>query len=117
MANDSYSQQSLGADPNFHRRVRAALSSVAWQVLNEADAVPNHDAREKYARSVISNLDTMARQIAQWLVHRPNLMAFETSYSFPGAAVVTAAGDADIESQLMTDWNELSGTTPGPIVP
>src|SRR5262245_16521585 len=108
-ANDSYTQQALGADENFHWRVQAALGRVAWTVLNEASNVPGHAQRASYAHTVINALELNARQIAPWLVERPNLMAFETSYSFPARAVVTAAGDADIESQLTTDWDALSG--------
>ena len=108
-ANDSYSQQALGADPNFHGRVQAALGRVAFTVLNEDEATPGHTQRASYARQVINNLEMSARSVSPWLVERPNLIAFETSYNFGARAVVTAAGDADIEAQLSSDWNVLSG--------
>jgi len=114
MANDAYSQQALGADTNFQLRVRNALSSVAWEVLNEPETTNGHAQRAAYARSVINNVQFNAVAIAPWLVTRPNLMAFETSFSFSANAVTTAAGDADIQSQLMTDWDELSGVTATP---
>jgi|SRR5262245_13633831 len=113
-ANDAYSQQALGADQNFRWRVQGALSKVAWSVLNEADTVPGHNARAQYARTVINNLELSASQVAPWLVERPNLISFETSFNFPSRSVVTAAGDADIESQLTTDWDALAGVVPGP---
>ena len=109
MANTSYTQQALASSPNFQLRVRAALATVAWQVLNEPVDTPDHAVRAAYAHTVIGNVSMAATQIAAWLVERPNLMSFETSYNFPAAAVVTAAGDADIESQLATDWSKLSG--------
>jgi hypothetical protein len=112
MANDSYSQQALAADPRFQTRVRASLANVAWQVLEEATTVPGHAQRIAYANTVINNLAWHAQQITSWLVMRPNLMAFETAYNFAAGAVVTAAGDADIESQLLTDWNEIAGVDP-----
>lgn len=109
MPNSSYTQQALAADPNFQTRVRACLGTVAWQVLTEDPQPENHAVRAGYARSVLSNLHGAAIQVAGWLVQRPNLVAFNTSYDFVVGAVVTASGDADIESQLATDWDELAG--------
>jgi len=108
-ANNSYTQQALANDPNFQLRVRNALAAVAWQVLDEPEATADHEQRAAYARNVINNVQFNAVAVAPWLVTRPNLMLFETSYSFPAAAVVTAAGDADIQSQLLTDWSHLAG--------
>jgi hypothetical protein len=116
MANDSYTQQMLAADKNFLLRVRAALSSVAWQVSAEADTTPNHDKRSAYARMVLDNLTNVSMNIAPWLVMRPNLMSFATSFDFKMASVVTASGDPDIESQLMSDWDFLSSNMPA-VVP
>lgn len=112
MANSAYTQQALAADLNFQTRVRNALATVSWQVLNEDPATPNNLSRVAYARSVINNLPLAAQSISPWLVDRPNLIAFDTTYDFPAGAVVTASGDADIESQLMTDWNVLAGSPP-----
>jgi hypothetical protein len=114
MPNNSLTQQELARSPHFHKRVGAALSTVAWQVLNEAEDVPGHTTRANYARAVLDFVSQKAQQIAPWLAERPNLIAFETSYDFSAAAVVTAAGDADIESQLMTDWDDMAGVTPEP---
>lgn len=108
-ANTSYSQQSLARDPRFLLRVQGSLAKVAWTVLEESADTPDHDQRAKYARSVITNVSYHADAIAPWLVERPNLISFETSYSFEAGATVTAAGDADIESQLSSDWSHLSG--------
>jgi hypothetical protein len=109
MPNDSYTQQALAADSTFISRLKSNLSNVAWQVIGESDDVEFHDEREKFARTVINQINFYAQQFAPWLVERPNLIQFETSYNFPAGAVVTAAGDADIQSQLMSDWNEIGG--------
>lgn len=109
MANDAHSQQALARDPRFQQRVSAALSKVAWQVLDEDAQTANHTQRATFARGVIGNVSGYAAQIAPWLVMRTNLFGFETSYSFTVGGVVTASGDADIESQLATDWNHLAG--------
>jgi hypothetical protein len=116
LPNTSYTQQALAYDQNFHLRVRAALATVAWQVLNEATDTPGHVERETYARQVVNNLTAAAQTVAPWLVERPNLMAFDTTYNFPAGHVVTASGDADIESQLMSDWNVLANV-PDPEAP
>ena len=115
MPNDSYTQQALASDPTFISRLRSNLANVAWQVIGESEDVEYHDEREKFARSVINQLEYQARQFAAWIVERPNLIQFETSYNFPAGAVVTAAGDPDIQAQLMSDWNEIGGI-PAPVV-
>jgi hypothetical protein len=109
MPNSSFTQQALANAPHFRQRVRAALATVAWQVLSEAGSVENHVIRANYARLVLANLDSVTGQILGWLVERPNLTAFTTSYDFTIGSVVTASGDPDIESQLATDWNVLAG--------
>lgn len=109
MANDAYSQQQLAVVPKFRERVRGALSTVAWQVLNEADTVASHTDRAAFARQVLANTTYHADSISSWLVMRPNVIAFDTTYDFPMGCLVTASGDADIESQLMTDWNDIAG--------
>lgn len=109
MPNDAYTQQALGRDSNFWTRVRANLMSVAWEVMNEPTTTEFHSQRAAYARQVINSPDSSSQTIAQSIVMRPNVFTFETTYSFPASAVVTAAGDPDIRSQLMTDWNDLAG--------
>lgn len=108
MANDANTQQALAADPRFQLRVKNALASVAWQVLNETPPA-NHAARAAYARLVLSDLNSYAAEIAGSLVTRPNVMNFVTSYDFVELAVVTTSGDADLQSQLATDWNNMAG--------
>jgi hypothetical protein len=108
-ANDAYSQQALAADPRFRLRLQNALANVAWQVLEEDPSTLHHAERAAYANTVTANLFGAAQALAPSFVTRPNVMNFETTYSFTVGATVTAAGDADLESQLMTDWNKLAG--------
>jgi hypothetical protein len=109
MANDSFSQQALAKDSRFLLRLQSALGKVAWQVLSELTSVPNHAQRVVFARQILSNPAGFAQTFAPWFVMRTNVLAFATTYDFVSGAVLTAAGDADIESQLSTDWNVLSG--------
>jgi hypothetical protein len=109
MANDAYTQQALALDPRFKTRVKAAVSKVAWVVLDELTSVTNHTIRANYARFVLANLDGWVSSNTPWLVMRTNVFSFTTSYDFPGGGVVTASGDADLESQLTADWNKLAG--------
>jgi len=113
MANDSYTQQRLGADPNFQERVRACLMTAAWQVLGEPTNTPDHAQRAQFARVVINSPNQQTQSIATWVVMRPNVMLFETSYNFQAGAIISATGDADITSQLLTDWNFMAGITTG----
>ena len=107
--NNSFTQQALAADRTFLLRVQNLLADRAWFVLTETPAPPNYAARAAYARLVLADLPTYAAAIARSLVTRTNLMAFATSYDFVSGAIVTASGDADIQSQLTTDWDHLSG--------
>ncbi len=110
MSNSSASQQALAEDGSFRRRVKDALSIVAWEVIEEDPATPHHDKREDYARhSVITNLDTAASQAVSWLVNRINIVSFETTYDFASRSIVTAAGDPDIQAQIRADWNIMAG--------
>jgi hypothetical protein len=107
--NDSFSQTALAQEPAFQGRVRSAMSTVAWAVLNEDPSTPNHDKRAAFARTVLSNGTFAAQTAAPWLVERPNVLTAETSYDFHARAITTAATDADLVNQLTTDWDILSG--------
>jgi len=110
MPNNSASQQALSEDLTFRRRVKDALSIVAWEVIEEDPTTPDHKKRVDYARhSVIPNLETVAGQTAMWLVNRVNVINFETTYDFASRATVSAAGDPDIQAQIRSDWNIMAG--------
>jgi hypothetical protein len=110
--NDSFTQQALAADPFFRQRTRSALSTVAWQVVNEDEALPNHAARIAYARQVVRGLDSEVTVLLPNFVFRPNVINFETTHEFDFPTqigqVVTAAGDPDLMSQIATDWDDLA---------
>jgi|SRR5262245_20050898 len=112
MPNDTFTQAALAADQRFRNRVRGAFSSVAWQVMNEADTTLNHVNRIKYAQQVIRQLDLELTVILPSFVFRPNVMNFQTNhvYDFPmqTGQVVTTAGDLDLMSQLTTDWDDMA---------
>jgi hypothetical protein len=118
MPNDAFTQQALAAEPRFQLRLANALSKVAWEIIEEDPATPHHAERVAYAQKVTGSSVTpspttgpamFAAQLAPSFVNRPNVFAFATTYDFTVGSVVTASGDADIESQLHTDWDELSG--------
>lgn len=109
MANDAYTQQALAAQPSFRLRLQNALTKHAFVVLQEAGDVANHPQRAAYAQRVQNDPLNVAVSLAPSFVNRPNLINFETSYDFKMREVVTASGDADIESQVATDWNLLAG--------
>jgi hypothetical protein len=109
MPNDAFTQQALAADQRFQQRLQNALTKVSWEVLDEDVSTPHHTERANYSNRVNQNPFGTAQQLAPSFVNRPNVFGFETSYSFDVGAVVTAAGDPDLESQLHTDWNKLAG--------
>lgn len=112
MANDALTQHALATEPQFLSRLGAALSKVAWQVYSESPQTANHTQRRAYAAYVLANVPAAASVLAPSMVMRTNIFNFTTSYDFSRGdrgTVVTASGDADIESQLATDWNTLAG--------
>jgi hypothetical protein len=109
MPNNAFTQQSLAADQRFQKRLQNALTKIAWQVLEEDPSTLYHAERAAYAHTVTEQTQQTASQIAPSFVNRPNVFSFETSYSFEVGGTVTAAGDPDLESQLMSDWNKLAG--------
>jgi hypothetical protein len=109
MANDAFSQYALAGDPRFQQRLQQALTKVAWQVLEEVPSTLHHTERAAYASQVNASPQQHAQQLAPSFTNRPNVFNFETSYSFQVGGTVTAAGDADLESQLMTDWDKMAG--------
>jgi hypothetical protein len=112
MPNTSYTQQKLASATQTHARVRAALATVAFQVIAEGRNTADEIKRYDYATNVVLlNLSAVAVQISPWLVQRTNLMGADTTYDFQADAAVTAATDAAIESQIYTDWNVLAGVT------
>ena len=109
MPNTARTQQALAASPHFQSRLKAALAKIAYAVMVESPSVENHIQRASYARGVISNLDYSATQLAGGFVMRTNVFSFATTFDWDLNQPVTASGDADMESQLSTDWNILAG--------
>lgn len=110
MPNDAFSQLALAADSKFLTRLKAACLVVAEQVIAEDSGTANHPARLALAVTVLRT-PTRSADFAQFLVMRPNVLGFVTSYSFIDAAILTASTDADLQSQLATDWNTLTTLT------
>lgn len=111
MANDNFTQAALANDPAFRRRLKGSLARIAFQVLTEVGN-PNHTARKAYALSVLANPDNAVSTLAGIFVFRTNLFTATTSVQFDGIGgvqVITAATDAALDSQLSTDWDNLSG--------
>ena len=107
MSNDAFSQLALASDPRFLLRLKGACVVVAEQIFAEDPATPNHAARLALATSVLRTPESSAA-FAQFFVMRPNVIDFATTYDFHALQVTTAAGDADLQSQIATDWNTLT---------
>lgn len=107
MPNDAFSQLALASDPRFLLRLKGACVVVAEQIFAEDPATSNHAARLALATTILRTPEASAA-FAQFFVMRPNVLDFVTSYDFHALSVVTTAGDADLQSQIATDWNTLT---------
>lgn len=108
MAATTDQQIALGDDSRFRQRVRALMLQVAGAVYAEAGATPNHAARALFA-SKVANDPGMADRLTTVIATRTNLAASTVTYDFATRSVATSATDAEISSQISTDWNLFAG--------
>lgn len=106
MSNDAFSQLALASDAHFLNRLKGAFLVVALQVIAEDSGTPNHANRLALAQAILAGSQSVSK-FADFLVMRPNVNNFATTYDFAQAAAITASGDADLQSQIATDWNAL----------
>jgi len=112
MAQDNFTQQALANDPTFRQRLKASLSRIAWQVLNEGTGVTDHATRKAYANQVLANPDGVVNSLVGTFVFRTNVFSTPTTLAFDGRGgvlVQSAVTDAAMDSQLATDWSSLAG--------
>lgn len=98
----------LGNDSYFRKRVAALFQLEAGVVYAESGATPNHAARALFA-SKVSQAPGVAESFAPALAQRTNLTASTVTYNFNEFRVATTATDAEIRSQIATDWNMFAG--------
>lgn len=110
MPNNAYTQRALANDPGFLVRLAGAMLRKAPEVLTEDNATLNHAARIAYASKVMAHADVEAAKAAPFMVMRTNVFNFDTTCQFDQdrVIVVNASGDADLEAQVLTDWNSLA---------
>lgn len=111
MAMNTDQATALAADGQFRQRVATLALLEAGAILAENPATTNHSPRCTYAISLLSN-PGKAQGITDWICSRINLTSQNASYDFGKRAVVTDATDAQIRSQINTDWNVLAGVIP-----
>jgi hypothetical protein len=107
MASTSLELSALGNDAQFRARVQSLLVQQAATVYAEAPAVP--DTRRAFAKQVLNNPSAFAVTIATVIANRPNLIAQTVTYDWNNGRPVTDATDAQIASQIATDWSMLAG--------
>lgn len=112
MAQDNFTQQALASDPTFRQRLKASLSRIAWQILNESTGTADHVTRKTYVNKVLDNPDGVVNSLVGTFVFRTNVFAAATTLAFDGRGgtlVQSAVTDAAMDSQLATDWSSLAG--------
>lgn len=108
MASTADQLAALGNDSQFRLRIQSLLVQQAGVVYAEVGD-PNHATRVIFAKQVNNNAAQVAQNVAAVIVNRTNLVAATTTYNFATGHIETSATDAQIQSQLATDWNMLSG--------
>lgn len=98
----------LGDDAAFRERIRALFLLEGGIVYAESGATPNHAARALFASKIAQNPGT-ADALAPALVQRTNLVGSAVTYNFDARRVESDATDAEIRSQIATDWNYFAG--------
>ena len=92
----------------FMERVQATLAQVAGSVLGEAGVTPYHQGRAFYAQKVVANPPQAAQQAGPQVVMGVNVIAATVYHEETQTSVCTIA-DLDLQSQIMTLWNNLAG--------
>ncbi len=108
MASTTAQSICLGKDNAFRERVRALFQLEAGAIYNENPATANHAARALFASKIMTG-QVDASSLAPALAQRTNLVAEDVSYNFETQSVETTATDAEIRSQIASDWNMFAG--------
>jgi hypothetical protein len=98
----------LGNDSDFRQRITTLFLLEAGVVYGESGATPNHAARALFA-SNIAKQPSIAASLAPALATRTNISGSTVTYNFDAQRVETDATDAEIRSQIATDWNLFAG--------
>lgn len=98
----------LGNDASFRQRVRALFHLEAGVVYAENPATPSHAARALFASKIVTN-QVDGGSFAPALAQRTNIVASTVTYNFNEQRIVSTATDAEIRSQIATDWNMFAG--------
>lgn len=103
-------QMRLAQQTAFQQRVSYILMQEAFTVLAEASNTPNHANRFNFALLVRNNVNAVIQNgYVVALVGRPNLVSETTTCDDGGLEpthiCTTSATDAEIASQIATDWN------------
>jgi len=85
--------QALMTDPAFRGRVKVACLKFADSILIEANTVPAHNTRLKWANQVIQSPDAVATQ-----VQPPTVM--DAAVQSAGAAITDPALQASVETTV-----------------
>ena len=106
MMSEGFLQMTLARDQNFLTRFQYLLVQQARVVKDEPTSTPQHEARTRYASSVINSPASAAPAAAVMVVGGPNVIGTVT---LEDSGPVTTASDAALTSQIATFWTALSG--------
>lgn len=103
-------QMKLAQQTAFQQRIAFLLMKEAFVVLAESAGTSNHANRFNFALLVRNNVNSVIQNgYAIAIVGRPNLISETTTCTIDAETnaetCVTSATDAEISSQIATDWN------------
>ena len=104
----STKQMALLRNSVFMDRVQAMLSQACSTVLSEPGATPYHMFRAQYAQRVVQSPQQAAFQAGPQIVMGINVIN-TTTYDEVNKISECTIADIDLESQISTLWNSLSG--------
>lgn len=107
---NSHLQKELAASPVFTGRLQVRMSNVAGTILGETGVGATHAARAAFAKFVLANPAGAAAIAAVYLSQATNVAG---TISRTDDGVVTSVTDANLDSQITTDWNKLAGIDSG----
>ncbi len=106
LSGDAALQMKLAQQTAFQQRIAYLLMVEAFVVLAESAGTSNHANRFNFALLVRNNVNAVIQNgYVTALVGRPNLVAETTTCTGDPEVCTTTATDAEISSQIATDWN------------
>lgn len=104
---DGVVSSQLAKSSQFQARLETQMVKKAHEVVVETGVGSNHAARFGYAKTVLAASAAETAKVSLYMAQSTNVVT--AGITLDDSGVRTAATDADLFSQINTDWNKFAG--------